>query len=220
MALYRPVSPVADVEPPPDCPLCPRLVAFRESLRAEHPDWWNSPVPCFGDDEAWLAIVGLAPGLNGANRTGRPFTGDFAGVLLYETLLKFGLAEGRYQERPDDGLRLKGAVIVNAVRCLPPQNKPLPGEIATCRSYYSLALDRLRSAKILVALGQIAHQSAVRTAGGRIAEYKFGHLAQHVLPDGRILIDSYHCSRYNQNTGRLNADMFEQVFERALALRP
>jgi uracil-DNA glycosylase family 4 len=215
-----PASPVAEVEPPRDCPLCPRLVAFREGLRAEHPGWWNAPVHAFGDRDAWLAIVGLAPGMHGANRTGRPFTGDFAGILLYQTLLKFGLAEGVYDERPDDSLRLNGVAIVNAVRCLPPQNKPLPQEIATCRSFYSLSLDRLRNARVLVALGQIAHQSAVRTAGGRLADHKFGHLAEHLLPDGRLLIDSYHCSRYNQNTGRLTAAMFESVFARALERRP
>ena len=133
-------------EPPRDCPLCPRLVGFREALREEHPDWWNAPVPNFGDPDAWLAICGLAPGKRGANRTGRPFTGDYAGKLLYETLDKFGFSEGRFEARPDDGLRLTGAAIVNAVRCLPPQNKPTPEEISTCRSYYSLALDRLREA--------------------------------------------------------------------------
>jgi uracil-DNA glycosylase family 4 len=200
--------------------LCPRLVAFREDLRGEHPDWWNAPVHCFGDPDAWLAIVGLAPGMHGANRTGRPFTGDFAGVLLYQTLLKFGLATGAYEERADDSLRLTGAAIVNAVRCLPPQNKPTPQEIATCRPYYSLALDGLPRARVLVALGQIAHQTVVRSAGGRLADYKFAHLAEHRLPDGRLLIDSYHCSRYNQNTNRLTGKMFEAVFERALALRP
>jgi uracil-DNA glycosylase family 4 len=215
-----PPSPVPAVEPPRDCPLCPRLVAFREGLRAEHPDWWNAPVHTFGDPDAWLAVVGLAPGMHGANRTGRPFTGDFAGVLLYETLLKYGLAEGTYEQRADDSLRLKGVAIVNAVRCLPPQNKPTPDEIATCRSYYSLALDGLKQARVLVALGQIAHQSAVRTAGGKLSAFKFGHLAEHRLPDGRLLIDSYHCSRYNQNTGRLTAAMFEDVFARALELRP
>jgi uracil-DNA glycosylase family 4 len=214
-----PASPVAAIEPPRDCPLCPRLAAFREDLRSEHPDWWNAPVHCFGDPDAWLAIVGLAPGMHGANRTGRPFTGDFAGVLLYQTLLKFGLAEGCYEERADDSLRLTGAAIVNAVRCLPPQNKPTPQEIATCRPYYSLALDGLKQARVLVALGQIAHQTVVRSAGGRLADYKFGHLAEHRLPDGRLLIDSYHCSRYNQNTNRLTAGMFEQVFARALELR-
>ncbi|HEX9955251.1 MAG TPA: uracil-DNA glycosylase [Allosphingosinicella sp.] len=214
-----PASPVAAIEPPRDCPLCPRLVAFRQGLRAEHPDWWNAPVHCFGDPDAWLAIVGLAPGMHGANRTGRPFTGDFAGVLLYETLLKFGLATGWFEERADDSLRLQGAAIVNAVRCLPPQNKPTPQEIATCRPYYSLALDGLKNARVLVALGQIAHQTIIRTASGKLSAYKFAHLAEHELPDGRLLIDSYHCSRYNQNTNRLTAAMFEDVFARALELR-
>jgi uracil-DNA glycosylase family 4 len=214
-----PPSPVPEAEPPHDCPLCPRLVAFREELRGQHPDWWNAPVRAFGDPDAWLAIVGLAPGKHGANRTGRPFTGDFAGVLLYRTLLKFGLAQGRYEERVDDGLTLTGSVIVNSVRCLPPGNKPLPQEIATCRPFYALSLDALPGVKVLVALGQIAHGSAVRTAGGKLSAYKFGHLAEHMLPDGRILIDSYHCSRYNQNTNRLTQVMFEQVFERALELR-
>jgi uracil-DNA glycosylase family 4 len=211
-------SPVPHVEPPRDCPLCPRLVAFREELRAEYPDWWNAPVPNFGDPDAWLAIVGLAPGKHGANRTGRPFTGDHAGVLLYETLLKHGLAEGIYEERVDDSLRLKGVAIVNSVKCLPPQNKPTPEEIATCRTYYTLALGALQKVRVLVALGQIAHGSAVRTAGGKLSQYKFGHLAEHRLPDGRLMIDSYHCSRYNQNTGRLTAEMFEAVFARALEL--
>ncbi len=213
-------SPVPQAEPPRDCPLCPRLVAFREALRAERPDWWNAPVPAFGDPDAWLAVVGLAPGKQGANRTGRPFTGDFAGMLLYETLAKFGLSQGRYDARADDGLRLTGAAIVNAVRCLPPENKPTPEEIATCRAYYTLSLAALPRVRVMIALGQIAHSSAVRTAGGKLSAYKFGHLAEHMLPDGRILIDSYHCSRYNQNTGRLNAAMFEAVFARALALKP
>jgi uracil-DNA glycosylase family 4 len=200
--------------------LCPRLVAFREELRAEHPDWWNAPVRAFGDPDAWLALVGLAPGKHGANRTGRPFTGDFAGILLYETLLKYGLAEGVYEERVDDGLRLTGAVIVNSVRCLPPGNKPLPEEIANCRAFYAMSLERLPNVRVMIALGQVAHGSAVRTAGGRLSDHRFGHLAEHRLPDGRILIDSYHCSRYNQNTNRLTGAMFEQVFERALELRP
>ena len=213
------ISPVPSVEAPRDCPLCPRLVAFREELRAEYPDWWNAPVPNFGDPDAWLAICGLAPGKHGANRTGRPFTGDYAGVLLYETLLKYGLAEGVYEERPDDSLRLKGVAIVNSVKCLPPQNKPLPEEIATCRAFFQASLTALPKVKVLVALGQIAHVSAIRSVGGRQADYKFGHLAEHRLPDGRILIDSYHCSRYNQNTGRLTAVMFEQVFARALEVK-
>jgi len=218
MSTETPLSPVAQVEPHRDCPLCPRLVAFREELRVEHPGWWNAPVRAFGDPDAWLAIVGLAPGKHGANRTGRPFTGDFAGLLLFQTLLKFGLADGEYGARPDDGLKLRGVAILNSVKCLPPQNKPLPEEIATCRAYYSLALAALPKVKTLIALGQIAHGSAVRTAGGKLSAFKFGHLAEHVLPDGRLLIDSYHCSRYNQSTGRLNTAMFEQVFARALEL--
>jgi uracil-DNA glycosylase len=199
--------------------LCPRLAAFRHALREEYPDWWNAPVRVFGDPNAWLGIVGLAPGKHGANRTGRPFTGDYAGLLLYETLLKFGLAEGVYEERVDDSLRLTGCAILNSVRCLPPENKPTPQEIATCRPFYERGLAALPNVRILVALGQIAHGSAVRTSGGKLSAYKFGHLAEHGLPDGRVLIDSYHCSRYNQNTNRLTAAMFEQVFARAIELR-
>jgi len=214
------VSPVPEVEPPRDCPLCPRLVEYRHALRVEYPDWWNAPVPNFGERDAWLGICGLAPGKKGANRTGRPFTGDFAGLLLYQTLIKFGLAEGVFKERPDDGLRLVGTVIVNSVKCVPPQNKPLPEEMANCRLFFERSLDALPAIRVMVALGQIAHIAAVRAAGGRLSAYKFGHLAEHVLPDGRILIDSYHCSRYNQNTNRLTAAMFEQVFERALELKP
>jgi uracil-DNA glycosylase family 4 len=212
-------SPVPEAEAPRDCPLCPRLVALRQELRGRHPDWWNAPVPAFGDRLAWLGILGLAPGLMGANRTGRPFTGDHAGILFYETLLKFGLAEGRYDARNDDGLTVTGCVVLNSVKCLPPQNKPLPEEVATCRRFYEASLALLPNVRVLVALGQIAHGAAVRAAGGRLSAYKFGHLAQHRLPDGRILIDSYHCSRYNQNTGRLTAAMFEAVFARALAVR-
>lgn len=215
------ISPVPALEAPRDCPLCPRLVAFRTELRRDHPEWWNAPVPHYGDPDAWLAICGLAPGKKGANRTGRPFTGDFAGLLLYQTLLKFGLAEGAFDERVDDGLHLRGTAILNSVKCVPPQNKPLPEEIATCtRTYFQPALAALPNVKILVALGQIAHVATIRTVGGRLVDYKFGHLAEHVLPDGRTLIDSYHCSRYNQNTNRLTAEMFEKVFARALELRP
>jgi uracil-DNA glycosylase family 4 len=209
----------AAAEAPRDCPLCPRLVALREELRDRHPDWWNAPVPAFGDPEAWLGIVGLAPGLRGANRTGRPFTGDYAGDLLFATLGKFGLAKGISQARIDDGLTLAGCIILNSVKCLPPLNKPLPAEVAACRRYYEAALARLPNLRILVALGRIAHDNAVRVAGGRLADFPFAHLAEHRLPDGRLLIDSYHCSRYNQNTGRLTTPMFEAVFVRALALR-
>jgi uracil-DNA glycosylase family 4 len=211
-------SPVPEAEAPRDCPLCPRLVALRQELRGRHPDWWNAPVPAFGDRDAWLAIVGLAPGMWGANRTGRPFTGDHSGILFYRTLLKFGLAKGDYAERVDDGLELKGCVILNSVKCLPPQNKPLPQEVAACRIYYEPALALLPKVRMLVALGRIAHDNAVRSAGGRLAAFPFAHLAEHVLPDGRILIDSYHCSRYNQNTGRITAEMFEAVFARALQI--
>ena len=208
------------VEPSRDCPLCPRLAAFREEQRAAHPDWHNAPVPGFGDPAAWLAIVGLAPGLQGANRTGRPFTGDFAGALLYETLLKYGLAEGSYEARADDGLRLTGAIIVNAVRCVPPQNKPTPEEVRTCRRFLTPSLAALPNLKLVVALGQIAHQSAVKALGGKLPKCRFGHLAEHRMPSGVTIIDSYHCSRYNQNTGRLTAAMFENVFARAVAFRP
>ena len=218
LPLQVPAVPAA-IEPPRDCPLCPRLAAFRDAQRVAHPDWWNAPVPTFGDPAAWLAIVGLAPGMQGANRTGRPFTGDYAGMLLYETMLLYGLAEGQYEARPDDGLQLRGAAIINAVRCLPPQNKPVPAEIHSCRDFLIPALAALPNLRVVIALGQIAHQSAVKALGGKLPKARFGHLAEHVLPDGRILIDSYHCSRYNQNTGRLTTPMFEAVFARAVALR-
>jgi uracil-DNA glycosylase family 4 len=213
------LSPVPQAEPPRDCPLCPRLVGFREECRAEHPGWWNAPVPVWGDPNAWLAVVGMAPGKHGANRTGRPFTGDYAGELLYATLLRFGLAEGEYRADPADGLQLRGAVIVNAVKCLPPQNKPEPSEIATCRTYFEAALASLPTVKVLVALGAIAHAAAARALGLRPSRAKFGHAAEVTAPDGRILLSSYHSSRYNQNTGRLNAEMFERVFERAISCR-
>ena len=213
------ISPIPEVEAPRNCPLCPRLVRFREECRDEYPDWWNAPVPAFGDRCAWLAIVGLAPGKHGANRTGRPFTGDYAGELLYATLLKFGLAEGNYAADPSDGLRLKGAIILNAVKCLPPANKPEPSEIATCRNYFEAALKLLPEARIIIALGQIAHVAAARALGLPPTSTRFGHGAENDAPDGRLLLSSYHCSRYNQNTGRLNAEMFENIFRRALELR-
>ena len=211
-------SPLPDTEPPRDCPLCPRLVAFREECRLEHPGWWNAPVPAWGDPAAWLAVVGLAPGKHGANRTGRPFTGDFAGELLYATLLGHGLATGTYRADPDDDLRLTGAVIVNAVRCLPPANKPTPAEIRTCRPFLEAPIAALPNVRVFVALGAIAHDSACRALGLKPGKAKFGHLAEHPLPGGRVLIDSYHCSRYNQNTGVLTTAMFEAVFARAAAI--
>ena len=212
-------SPIPQAEAPRDCPLCPRLVRFRHECRAEHPDWWNAPVPAFGDSKAWLAIVGLAPGKHGANRTGRPFTGDFAGDLLYATLLKFGLAEGTYGADPSDGLRLTGAVILNAVKCLPPANKPIPEEIATCRNYLEAGFAALPGVRVVVALGQIAHAAACRAIGLKPGAAKFGHGSEWAAADGRVLLSSYHCSRYNQNTRKLDAGMFESVFERACAYR-
>jgi uracil-DNA glycosylase family 4 len=212
------ISPLPETEPPRDCPLCPRLVALREQLRIEHPDWWNAPVRAFGDPQASIAIVGLAPGKQGANRTGRPFTGDYSGDLLFATLAKFGLTEGAYEGRVDDGLTLKHVMIVNAVKCLPPENKPVPEEIRTCRQFLEGQVDALPHARIFIALGQIAHQSAVKVLGGKLPKARFAHLAEHRMPDGRILIDSYHCSKRNTVTGRLTAPMFEAVFERAVAL--
>jgi uracil-DNA glycosylase family 4 len=219
MVPESPASPVAELEPPRDCPLCPRLVAHRQALRAAQPDWWNAPVLVSGDATAWLVIVGLAPGAKGANRTGHAFIGDDSGILLYETLLRHGLAEGSWRDAPRGGLRPAGAAIVNAVRCVPPQNKPTPGEIAACRAYLGPVLARLTQVRVVVALGRIAHDAVLRDAGLRLADHAFGHLAEHRLPAGRVLVDSYHCSRYNQNTNRLTPAMFDRVFARAVALR-
>lgn len=212
------ISPLAAHEPPHDCPHCPRLVALRDALRVEHPGWWNAPVPAFGDAQAWLGIVGLAPGKHGANRTGRPFTGDFAGDLLFATLAKFGLSTGEYRADSADGVALNGVIILNAVKCLPPENKPLPEEVRACAPYFEAQRQAVPTLRIYLALGQIAHTAAVRAFGGRQAEYKFAHGAQHLLPGGATLIDSYHCSRYNQNTGRLTQSMFDDVFAAAIAL--
>ena len=212
-------SPLPGTEPPRECPRCPRLVALREACRAEHPGWWNAPVPAFGDPDAWLAFAGLAPGKHGANRTGRPFTGDYAGDLLFATLAAFGLSRGRYDARADDGLTLDGAIILNSVKCLPPQNKPLPSEIAACRLFFEAQLAALPRVRVIIALGRIAHDAALRAVGARLAAFPFGHGAVHRLPDGRHLVDSYHCSRYNTNTGRLTPGMFADVFCTALALR-
>ncbi len=195
------------------------MVALRSSCRAEHPDWWNAPVYAFGDPQAWLALAGLAPGKHGANRTGRPFTGDHAGDLLFATLAEFGLSNGRYDGRSDDGLTLEGAIIINSVKCLPPQNKPTPQEIAVCRPFFEQQIAALRNVRVIMALGRIAHDAVLRAAGERLAMHPFAHCAVHALPDGRTLIDSYHCSRYNTNTGRLTAELFGNVFRRALALK-
>jgi uracil-DNA glycosylase family 4 len=209
------ISPLPQAEAPRDCPLCPRLVRLRLECRAEHPGWWNAPVPAFGDPGAWLAIIGLAPGKHGANRTGRPFTGDFAGDLLYATLARYGLSEGRYGQDRGDGLRLTGAIILNAVKCLPPQNKTLPAEEATCRPFLMEAIAGLPNLTTFIALGKVAHDSLCRSFGLPLARAKFAHGAVHELPGGLRLIDSYHCSRYNQNTRRLDSAMFESVFETA-----
>jgi uracil-DNA glycosylase family 4 len=212
------LSPLPAAEAPRDCPLCPRLVALREACRAEHPGWWNAPVPAFGDPDAWLAIVGLAPGKHGANRTGRPFTGDFAGDLLYATLARFGLSAGDYAAERGDGLKLHGAIILNAVKCLPPQNKTLPVEEATCRPFLLEAIAHLPALTTFIALGKVAHDSLCRSFGIPLASAKFAHGAVHHLADGLTLVDSYHCSRYNQNTRRLDAAMFEAVFDQAMRL--
>ena len=211
------LSPIPGTEAPRDCPRCPRLVALRKQLRREHPDWWNAPVPSFGDPNAWMAIVGLAPGKLGANRTGRPFTGDQAGELLYVTLLKFGLASGTYRASRHDGLRLNGAIILNTVKCLPPANKPEPGEISNCRRFFEESMAALPNVRIVIALGRIAHDAAGRAL---CLDGRFAHGAEAVAPDGRVLLSSYHCSRQNTNTGRLTRAMFERIFERALALQP
>ncbi|MBW0144847.1 GNAT family N-acetyltransferase [Sphingomicrobium sp. B8] len=211
------LSPLPAAEPPRDCPLCPRLVAFRQECREEYPDWYNAPVPAFGDPEAPIAIVGLAPGKHGANRTGRPFTGDFAGDLLFDTLRKLGLSTGDYDQRIDDGVELKGAIILNAVKCLPPENKPTGQEIQHCRPFFEEQLSMLPNVKTLFALGKIAHDAACRALGMKISHAKFGHGAVHRAPNGMTLVDSYHCSRYNQNTGRLTDEMFADALQTACA---
>lgn len=212
-------SPLSFAEAPRGCRQCSRLVNLRKSLKKEHPDWWNAPVPAFGDPDGWLAIVGLAPGKEGANRTGRPFTGDASGQTLFATLSKFGFLNGEYQNHPDDGVTLNGAIILNAVKCLPPENKPNGAEIANCRKYLKKPLNALSNLKVILALGKIAHDSLIRMEGLRLADNKFGHGAAHQLSGDRVLINSYHCSRYNMNTKRLTTKMFEDVFETALTYR-
>jgi uracil-DNA glycosylase len=202
---------MAPARPGRNCPRCPRLVAFREQWRAREPGWFNAPVPAFGPREARLAVIGLAPGLRGANRTGRPFTGDFAGGLLYETLTQYGFARGRYDARADDGLELIDCRIVNAVRCVPPENKPTPAEIANCRPFLKRDLADMPNLAAIVALGRIAHDSTVAALGGRPAATPFGHGQTHRV--GEItMFDSYHCSRQNTNTRRLTPEMFRAVF--------
>ena len=207
-----------DVSPPVDCRICERLAAFRDANRAAFPDFGNAPVESFGDPAARLLIVGLAPGLRGANRTGRPFTGDYAGDLLYATLITFGLAIGRYERRPDDGLALADCAIVNAVRCVPPENKPTPAEIAACRPYLVGAIKALPRLTAIVALGRIAHDSALRALDARPSRFPFAHGARHMVAQPNLaLFDSFHCSRYNTNTGRLTPEMVRAVFAAARA---
>jgi uracil-DNA glycosylase len=203
--------------PSHDCPLCPRLAAFRDAARAKFPDWYNAPVMPFGPDDAGLLIVGLAPGLQGANRTGRPFTGDYAGDLLYATLKEFGLARGTYDRRPDDGLQLVNCRISNAVKCVPPENKPTPEEIRICNRFLADELASLPRVKVVLALGSIAHDAVLVGSGLKKSAAKFAHAARHDLPRGRVLFDSYHCSRYNTNTGRLTTEMFRDVVGKAAA---
>ena len=201
-------------EPERGCPLCPRLSVFLAGFQRSEPAWFNGPVPSFGDDAARVRvlIVGLAPGLNGANRTGRPFTGDHAGVLLYSTLLRFGFAKGSYDARPDDTLKLVGCMITNAVRCVPPANKPTTSEIATCRQFLTARINSLPKLEAIVALGRIAHDSTVTALGFKKSMHPFGHGIVHQLRAGLRLFDSYHCSRYNTNTGVLTPAMFDAVF--------
>ena len=194
-----------------DCPLCPRLVAYRASNRLENPAWFNAPVPSFGGLDSRLLVVGMAPGVRGANRTGRPFTGDHAGVLLYHTLIRFGFAEGEYRADPADGLVLRDCRIVNAVRCVPPANLPVPAEVRSCNPFLAAELASMQQLRVAVVLGLLAHAALIRTLGLQQSRYKFAHGAVHALPSGLLLADSYHVSRYNTNTGRLTEAMFEAV---------
>jgi len=198
-------------EPSRDCPRCPRLVAFRSEWRAREPQWFNAPVPSFGPSDARLLIVGLAPGLRGANRTGRPFTGDYAGELLYGTLKEFGFARGDYRADPNDGLALIDCRIANAVRCVPPENKPLPEEIKTCREFLVATIEEMSAVRAVVALGRIAHETFVGAQKAKRKDYPFVHGAAHAM-DGLTLFDSYHCSRYNTSTRVLTPQMFRDVF--------
>jgi len=207
----------AGPEAPKDCDLCPRLRQFILEQRDKEPDWFNGAVPSFGDPNARVLIIGLAPGLTGANRTGRPFTGDWAGDLLYATLEKFGFSNGRYNRQSDDGLELQGAMITNAVRCVPPQNKPVGAEINQCRPFLQARIAQLPDAKVLLCLGKISHDSTIRTLGARLKDHPFGHASEYQIGDLTVL-SSYHCSRYNTNTRRLTEEMFEHVFARARAL--
>lgn len=205
-------------DPAPDCKRCPRLAAFRDANRAAYPAFRNAPVPAFGPLDAPVLVVGLAPGLKGANRTGRPFTGDYAGDLLYPTLLTYGLADGAYGREADDGLRLTGCRITNAVRCVPPQNKVTGAEAEACRPFLIDEIAAMGRLRAILALGRVAHEAVLTTLGLRKSAYPFAHAARHALPSGLTLADSYHCSRYNVNTGRLTDAMFRAVFDGLMPL--
>lgn len=212
-----PIQPVSNAFDPA-CRRCPRLASFLTKGKGEYPDYHCAPVAPFGDAQARLIIVGLAPGFHGANASGRPFTGDHAGILLYDTLYRFGFSTASISTSRDDGLQLNNARITNAVKCVPPENKPTPAEIKQCSQFLNAELQTLRPASILLALGTIAHTAVLRGFGLRLTDYKFAHAAEYVLPNGHVLLDSYHCSRYNTNTGRLTESMFHQVFARAREL--
>src|SRR5271169_395106 len=199
----------------PACRCCPRLAAFLDSVHQKQPDYYCRPVPPFGDPAARLLIVGLAPGMHGANRTGRPFTGDHAGILLYQTLYRYGLASGPVSECATDGLALNDARITNSVKCVPPANKPLPEEVKACNAYLRAELAQSSDARVILALGTIAHAAVLRACDLPASQYRFAHAAEHRMRDDRVLIDSYHCSRYNTQTRRLTTAMFESVIERA-----
>ncbi len=195
------------------CDKCPRLCEFINQNKKQYPDFFNAPVPNFGDKDGKLLVVGLAPGLKGANRTGRPFTKDYAGIILYGALLKFGWAKGVYKEDPNDSLTLTGAMITNAVRCVPPQNKPTPQEINTCNARLKETIASMHNLKIILSLGRISHQSVLKAFDFKQSLFPFAHGATHKLPNGVVLVDSYHCSRYNINTRQLTTEMFDKVFE-------
>ncbi len=207
----------AGPEPARDCPLCPRLVAYRAANRADHPDWFNGPAPSFGDPGARLLVMGLAPGRTGANRTGRPFTGDFAGVLLYETLIETGFARGKYKARTDDGIELVDCMISNAVRCAPPGNKPETAEETACRPFLAARIAALPRLKVIVTLGDVARRNVLRALGLKASAAPPGH-GSEFRAGAFAIINSYHCSRLNTNTGRLTPQMFEAVFRRAQVL--
>ena len=215
MPVAMPVTmPIAKGEPPHDCPYCPRLAAFRHAWRAKEPEWFNAPVPSFGPKDARLLVVGLAPGLQGANRSGRPFTGDYAGILLYGTLVKYGFARGKFDARIDDGLVMTDCRITNAVRCVPPENKSTTAEIATCRDFLHRTIADMPKLRAMIALGHVAHNTVVTAFGAKKSQTPFKHGGSHEL-GGYRLISSYHCSRYNTNTGVLTTKMFEDVIEQA-----